>query len=89
MIWFVTVPELKGEMKLMLHPRHCMLLHSLRFDRPVQVGGFNDVHIDEKLASISPESTSRPSLVPPFDDASEAAVAQQMRKAIRLIIRNA
>ncbi|XP_046455644.1 uncharacterized protein LOC124203100 [Daphnia pulex] len=77
-----TVEEVNAEMNLILHPRAGILLHSFQFSKPTK---FNS----EAAAFAQPSRIPyRGSSIPIIDSINEAAVAQQLRQAIRRTLRS-
>ena len=74
-----TIDQLPGEMILTLHPRQGLILHSFRFQRPSEIRT-NEEQLPELSVGV------RPSFSFASVGSTEAAVTQQLRRAIRMIL---
>lgn len=75
---FIAVDEVEAEMHLVLHPRHGLLLHSFRFAQPTKFSTNRPSNFAQSI-----RIPFRGSAIPVISNANEAAVAQQVRHAIR------
>lgn len=78
-----VVEEVPAEMNLILHARQGLILHSFRFAKPTKFSS------DPAPAFVPPTRIPfRASAIPVTNNANEAAVAQQIRRAIRQTLRS-
>ncbi len=78
-----VVEEVPAEMNLILHARQGLILHSFRFSKPTKFS------TDPEPAFVPPTRIPfRASAIPVANNANEAAVAQQIRRAIRQTLRS-
>lgn len=74
-----TIDHLPAEMTLLLHPRQGLRLHSFRFQKPSEIRT-----TEEQLPEMA--VGMRPSFSMASTGSTEAAVTQQLRQALHMVL---